>query len=80
LQKFDRSEERPMEGKYKIVIEWSQEDQCYVASLPDFDLMQPCTHGDSSQEALDNAQDVIYLLEDIYEQKQNPLPHTGLVI
>jgi len=69
-----------MKGKYKIVIEWSQEDQCYVVSLPDFDIMQPCTHGDSYQEALDNAQDVIHLLENIYEQKQKPLPQTGLVV
>jgi len=69
-----------MKGKYKIVIEWSQEDQCYVVSLPDFDIMQPCTHGDSYQEALDNAQDVIYLLENVYEQKQKPLPQTGLVV
>ncbi|WP_315862145.1 type II toxin-antitoxin system HicB family antitoxin [Halothece sp. PCC 7418] len=51
-----------------------------MASLPDFYIMQPGTHGDSYQETIDNAQDVIYLLEDIYEQKQKPLPHTGLVI
>ncbi|AFZ42994.1 hypothetical protein PCC7418_0775 [Halothece sp. PCC 7418] len=51
-----------------------------MASLPDFDMMQPCTHGDSYQGALDNAQDVIYLLEDIYEQKQKPFPQTGLVV
>lgn len=68
-----------MKGKYKMVIEWSQEDQCYVVSLPDFDIMQPCTHGNSYQEALDKAQDVISLLEDVYEQKQKPLPQTGLL-
>jgi predicted RNase H-like HicB family nuclease len=69
-----------MKGKYKIVIEWSQENQCYVVSLPDFDIMQPCTHGDSYQEAIDNAQDVIHLLENVYEQQQKPLPQTGLVV
>lgn len=65
-----------MKGKYKIVIEWSTEDNCFVVNLPEFNVMQPCTHGDSYQEALDNAQDVIELLEDVYDQKGNPLPQT----
>ncbi|MFB6276198.1 MAG: type II toxin-antitoxin system HicB family antitoxin [Halothece sp.] len=63
-----------MIGKYKVVIEWSQEDNCYVVSLPDFEMMQPCTHGQTYQEAIDNAQDVIELLEDIYDQKGKSLP------
>lgn len=63
-----------MKGKYKVIIEWSQEDNAFVASLPEFNIMQPCTHGESYQEALDNAQDVIELLEDILEQKGEPLP------
>lgn len=63
-----------MIGKYKVVIEWSQEDKCYVVSLPDFEMMQPCTHGQTYQEAIDNAQDVIELLEDIYDQKGKSLP------
>lgn len=69
-----------MKGKYKIVIEWSQEDNCFVVSLPDFDIMQPCTHGDSYEEALENAQDVIELLEDVYAQKEKPLPETSLTL
>ena len=64
-----------MKGKYKIIIEWSQEDNAFIVSLPDFQIMQPCTHGESYQEALDNAQDVIELLEDILEQNGTPLPN-----
>lgn len=63
-----------MNPKYKIIIEWSQQDDCYVVSLPDFNVMQPCTHGHSYQEALDNAKDVIELLEDVYGQIGQPLP------
>lgn len=44
--------------KYTIVIQWSEADQCYVVSLPEFtDIMQPCTHGETYEEALKNAQE-----------------------
>ncbi len=53
--------------------------KAFVVSLPDFNVMQPCTHGDSYQEALDNAQDVIELLEDVYDQKGIALPVSNFV-
>jgi antitoxin HicB len=49
--------------KYTIVIKWSEEDQCYVVLLPEFtNLMQPCTHGDTYEEAVKNAQEVLEML------------------
>ncbi|MCC5645684.1 type II toxin-antitoxin system HicB family antitoxin [Nostoc sp. CHAB 5824] len=50
-------------NKYTIVIQWSEEDHCYVVLLPDFtDIMQPCTHGETYEEALKNAQEVLEML------------------
>lgn len=49
--------------KYIIIIQWSDEDQCFVVILPEFkDVMQPVTHGDTYEEALKNAQEVLELL------------------
>ncbi|MES1026685.1 type II toxin-antitoxin system HicB family antitoxin [Gloeocapsa sp. BRSZ] len=49
--------------KYTIIIQWSDEDQCFVVILPEFkDVMQPVTHGDTYEEALKNAQEVLELL------------------
>ncbi|MEA5626692.1 type II toxin-antitoxin system HicB family antitoxin [Nostoc sp. UHCC 0251] len=49
--------------KYTIVIQWSEADQCYVVLLPEFtDIMQPCTHGETYEEALKNAQEVLEML------------------
>ncbi len=49
--------------KYTIVIQWSEEDQCYVVFLPEFtDIMQPCTHGETYEDALKNAQEVLEML------------------
>ncbi len=61
--------------KYTIVIQWSEEDQCYVVLLPEFeDVMQPCTHGDTYEEALKNAQEVLELLIETALEDGEPLP------
>lgn len=50
-----------MSHKYQITIAWSLEDQCYLAYLPDFteEIMQPVSHGDTYQEALQNGLEVM---------------------
>jgi predicted RNase H-like HicB family nuclease len=54
--------------KYTIVIQWSEADNCFVVFLPDFEsVMQPVTHGDSYDEALQNAQEVLSLLTELDE-------------
>jgi antitoxin HicB len=61
---------------YTIIIQWSNEDNCFVVSLPEFkDVMQPVTHGDTYQEALDNAQEVLELLIESYQEEGKALPH-----
>ncbi|NET61904.1 MAG: type II toxin-antitoxin system HicB family antitoxin [Symploca sp. SIO2E6] len=61
--------------KYTIVIQWSEEDQCYIVLLPEFeDVMQPCTHGDTYEEALKNAQEVLELLIETNLEEGKPLP------
>ena len=51
--------------KYSILIRWSEKDQCFVVFIPEFqDVMQPVTHGDSYEEALENAKEVIGLLSE----------------
>ena len=61
--------------KYTIVIQWSNEDQCYVVSLPEFtNLFQPCTHGDTYEDALRNAQEVLEMLVESAIENGEPLP------
>ena len=47
--------------RYTVVIQWSDEDQCYVVSLPEWGPYAK-THGDTYEEAARNAQEVLELL------------------
>ena len=61
--------------KYTIVIQWSEEDDCFVVFLPEFeDVMQPVTHGESYEKAFQNAQEVLELLVESAMEEGKPLP------
>ena len=47
--------------RYTVVIQWSDEDDCYVVSLPEWGPYCK-THGDSYEEAAKNAREVLELL------------------
>jgi antitoxin HicB len=50
-----------MKYHYSIHIDWSDEDKTFLVTLPDFRSMvsQPCTHGDTYEEAVQNGQEVL---------------------
>ncbi len=63
--------------KYTILIQWSDEDNCFVVFLPEFeDVMQPVTHGDSYAGAIANAEEVLELLIESYREEGKALPAT----
>lgn len=59
---------------YSILIHWSDEDNCYLVHLPDFPSQRFHTHGETYEEALKNAQEVLELLIEEYQQDGKPLP------
>ncbi len=68
-----------MNYHYTIKIQWSDEDRCFVVFLPDFvNVMQPCTHGDTYEAALSNAQEVLEMLIEgaIADGETLPMPQT----
>ncbi|CAK0743178.1 antitoxin HicB [Gammaproteobacteria bacterium] len=50
-----------MKVHYSILIQWSEQDESYVASLPEFGPYA-LTHGATYEEALKNAKEVLELL------------------
>ncbi|MEH2456746.1 type II toxin-antitoxin system HicB family antitoxin [Nostoc sp.] len=50
-----------MNSHYTIIIQWSDDDECFVVSLPEWGEF--ChTHGDTYEEAFKNAQEVLEML------------------
>ncbi len=62
-----------MQYQYSILIQWSDEDQKYIVSLPEFGPYAH-THGDSYEEALQNGKEVLELLIEDYQARNKPLP------
>lgn len=62
-----------MNARYTIIIQWSNEDECFVVSLPEWGEF--ChTHGNSYEEALKNAIEVLEMLIESYLEDGKPLP------
>jgi antitoxin HicB len=61
---------------YGMVIQWPDEDQCYVVFLPDFEgrVNQPCTDGETYEEAAKHGQEVIETLIEYFQEAGKPLP------
>ncbi len=65
-----------MNAHYSILLQWSENDQCYVASLPEFGPYAH-THGETYEEVLKNAKEIIELL--IADTSPLPKPQTYTV-
>ena len=65
-----------MNHQYSIVIQWSDEDQKYIVTLPEFGPYAH-THGNSYEEALKNAQEVLELLIEDYQARNKSLPKSS---
>jgi len=61
-----------MTNHYRMLIEWSSEDDAYVVSFPEFPGAH--THGATYREAAKHGQEVIALLIDAYELEGKRLP------
>lgn len=58
--------------RYEIIIYWSNEDGAFIAEVPE--LSGCMAHGDSSEDALKNAQEAIQLWIDTAREFGDPIP------
>jgi predicted RNase H-like HicB family nuclease len=61
-----------MKSKYSMVIQWSDEDQAYVVSFPEFGGSH--THGSSYEDAARQGTEVLQLLAESYQAEGQVLP------
>jgi predicted RNase H-like HicB family nuclease len=60
-------------NRYSVLIQWSDEDQKYIASLPEFGPYVR-THGQTHEEALTMAQEVLAMMIEVYQEQGKVLP------
>jgi len=69
-----------MSSPYSMVIQWSDEDQCYLVHLPDFPFQQFHTHGDTYEEAAKRGQEAIDSLVEWYQVQGKTLPQPTMIV
>lgn len=60
--------------RYRMVIQWSEEDRCYLVGLPDFPGQEWRTHGETYEQAAANGQECLESLILSYEADGEVLP------
>ncbi|MBD1927616.1 type II toxin-antitoxin system HicB family antitoxin [Trichocoleus sp. FACHB-90] len=67
-------------NRYSMVIQWSDEDQLFLVTIPEFcdRVVMPCTHGKTREEAILYGEEVIemYLEAWLAEGESIPEPST----
>ncbi|MEH2453425.1 type II toxin-antitoxin system HicB family antitoxin [Nostoc sp.] len=63
-----------MNDHYSMVIQWSDEDNCYLVHLPEFPWQQFHTYGKTYEEAAKHGHEVIESLIEWYGEQEKPLP------
>jgi len=59
-------------ARYVKIVEWSDEDQCYVGSAPG--LIYAGCHGDDERQVFDELCRIVDDAIDLYRQDAKPLP------
>lgn len=63
---------------YSMIIQWSIEDKVYIVTVPE--LPGCVTHGETYEEAVRNAQDVIELWIEANEELGRPIPAPKVLV
>ena len=61
-----------MSARYVKIVEWSDEDQCYVGSCPG--LFYGGCHGDNEQEVFSKLCHIVEETIELYRRDDRPLP------
>ena len=63
-------------NRYSMTIQWSDEDQLFLVSIPEFDgfVLMPCTHGKTREEAIKNGEEIIEMYLEAWQGEGSPIP------
>ncbi|PSB19960.1 type II toxin-antitoxin system HicB family antitoxin [Phormidesmis priestleyi ULC007] len=63
-------------NKYSMVVQWSNEDQLFLVTIPEFAdrVVMPCTHGMTREQAIRNGEEVIEIYLEAWQTEGEPIP------
>jgi antitoxin HicB len=65
--------------KYSVLVRWSDEDECYVATVPEFGGWF-CAFGETREEAVTAVEDAKQTLIKVYKKDGDKLPDPDVII
>jgi len=68
-------------SKYSMFVEWSEEDQLFLVTIPEFTqkVIMPCTHGKTREEALRHGEEVIEMYLEAWETEEELIPQPRIL-
>ena len=69
---LEEAEKMKDSARYAKIVEWSEEDRCYVGSAPGL-ILGGC-HGDDERQVFDELCQIVDEAIDLYRQEGKPLP------
>ena len=73
----NNSKNTMMTQTYSILIQWSDEDKLYIASLPEFGPYVR-THGNTYSQALQSAEELLKTMLEHYQAQGKELPQPAI--
>jgi predicted RNase H-like HicB family nuclease len=63
-------------NRYSTIIQWSDEDQLFLVTIPEFadHVVTPCTHGKTREEAIHNGEEVIEMYLEAWQAEGEEIP------
>ncbi len=63
-------------NQYSMIIQWSQEDQLFLVTIPEFSerVIIPCTHGKTREQAIRNGEEVIEMYLEAWQAEGQIIP------
>jgi predicted RNase H-like HicB family nuclease len=69
-------------SKYSISLQWTEEDQLFLVTIPEFSdrVIMPCTHGKTRVEAIHNAEQVIEMYLEAWQLEGETIPQPKILL
>ena len=63
-------------NQYSMIVQWSEEDQLFLVTIPEFSdlVIMPCTHGKTRLEAISNGEEVIEMYLESWQAEGETIP------